>query len=281
MKKAQILAILSGAATFFLVMTMGGNSSDKELPEVELERVSVVAASAEILPYTEITGDMLYIKELEADAVHQDAVYDLDEVIGRINTITIFADEVILRRKIVEKKSASAGLAFNIESGKRAITVLVDEKSGVGNNLRVGNWVDILSILPSDLPDDVMQKYNTWAQNYPELFSFLLENGNRNADNNARIVSFSQTSEPKSLMLLQNVKILSLDSSFITGDHASMDGTGYHSVTLEVTPEQALAINLADCNYNVRLILREQKDHETAEAEGVTMHDLLGVRGNQ
>lgn len=271
-KKIQLLAIASGIATFLMVLMIFG--SEKNEPVIEdVIRKPVVMAVAEIAPYTEVTKEMLRVVEIEEDAIHANAVTDMQDVIGKISTTTIFAGEPIIGNKISERNNLKSGLALNVTPGKRAITIMVSADTGLANNLRAGNWVDVLALLPSDLPEDVLHKYNTWAQTYPEAFAFLFGAKSQNDEN--ELISYTEQEVQKSLILIQNVKVLALDTVFLEEYLNLAEPASYATVTLEVTVEQAVALNLSE-NYNqVRLILREQNDHEIVEVDGITTHDLL------
>lgn len=276
MKKIQILAIISGIATFFLALTISKNAEKPVLQEVVREQI--VAAAVDIIPYTEITADMLSIKEVEVDSIHQSTIRDMEEVVGRISKTTIFAGEPILSAKIDEKESLAAGLALKVSPGKRAISIMVGKNTGVADNLRVGNWVDMLTILPSDLPEDVLSKYNSWATKYPEYFAFLANSSAQSSEGDKQgneMVSFSTQSVRKSMIMLQDIKVLALDKTFLSDYNMAQNMDTYTSVTLEVTPEQAMMINLAEEYHTVRLILRGQTDHEILEIDGITISDLM------
>lgn len=275
MKKIQVLAIASGIVTFFLVLTMSRNA---EKPVVEeIVREQIVTATADIIPYTEITADMLSIKEVEADSIHPGTVRDMAEVVGRISSTTIFAGEPILSAKVDEKESLAAGLALKVSPGKRAISIIVGKDAGVADNLRVGNWVDVLSLPQSDLPEDVLRKYNDLAIRYPEFFDLLggSAKGAAKVDSESEVVKFTMQTVPKSMLLLQDVKVLSLDKNILNDYDTARNMESYTSVTLEVTPEQALMVNLVEDYHVVRLILRNQADHEIMEIDGITLYDLL------
>lgn len=272
MKKVQILAIVSGISTFFLALTIIKNF---EKPVVEeIVREQIVVANTDIIPYTEITATMLSIEEVEADSIHQSTIRDMEEVVGRISNITIFAGEPILSSKVDEKESIAAGLSLQVTAGKRAISILVGIDTGLANNLRVGNWVDMLVLLPSELPEDVLRKYNNLAITYPEYFDFLSNNSVK-MDSESNMVTFDAQTVPKATMLLQDIKVLALDKNFLSNYDAALDMETYASVTLEVTPEQAMMIDLVENYDEVRLILRNQTDHEILEIDGFTLYDLM------
>lgn len=276
MRRIQLVAIGSGIATFFLTLTMAKNMQAPVTEEIVREHI--VVAAADIVPYTEISEGMLLLKEVEADSIHPDAIRDMAEAVGRISITTILEKEPILSAKIDEKESLASGLSLQISPGKRAISIIVGVDTGVANNLRVGNQVDILATLPSDLPEDALEKYSSWVARYPELFDFLTnsssqlsEESNQKKEN----IIFSFDTVPKVLTLIQRVKVLSLDEKFLKDYYVDQEGGNYTSVTLEVTPEQAMTITLAEEYQQVRLILRNETDYEVSEISGITLQDLL------
>lgn len=280
MKKIHLLAIVSGLITFFLMLTINRGTQTSQV--VEIPRKKIVEASVDIEPYKEITADMVQITEVEEGSIHPDAILEIETVIGKISTTAIYAKEPILALKIAERESIAAGLALKVSHGKRAISIAVKNKTGVANNLRVGNWVDVLSILPSDLPEDVLEKYNRWAIAYPQYFS-LMTAEEKNSKTSVAVgtqsteeaMNFKVTSIPKSIMLVQNVKVLAIDTSITEEYSKEMQERVYASVTLEVEPEQALMMNLSEYYNSLRLILREQEDHEIIEIEGIILDDIL------
>lgn len=272
MRKIQILALVSGLATFLLVLTVSKNVQKPVVQEIVREQI--VMAAVDIIPYTEITAEMLSIREVEADAIHQSAIREMEEVVGKISKAMIFADEPILSAKIDEKESLAAGLALQVAPGKRAISIIVGIDTGVANNLRVGSWVDMLTILPSELPEDILRKYNDQAMAYSAYFELLAGNSAQ-ANEKSEMTPFDAQTVPKVMMLLQDMKVLALDQNFISNYVAPWDMGIYTSVTLEVTPEQAMMIHLAENNQEVRLILRNQADHEILEIDGIVLRDLM------
>lgn len=272
MKKIRILAIVSGFATFFLALILMKNVQKPVVQEIVREQI--VIAATDIIPYTEINEGMLSIKEVEVDSIHQSTIRNMEEVVGRISTTTIFTGEPMLSEKVDEKESFAAGLALKITPGKRAITINVGVDTGVASNLRVGNWVDLLTILPSDLPEDVIRKQNDLAIRYPEYFE-LLGGDTAKVNSDSEVISFSTNTVPKAMILLQDIKVLALDRNILSDYSVAQSMEAYASVTLEVTAEQAMVINLVEEYHNVRLILRNQEDHEILETDGLTLYDLV------
>lgn len=278
MKRVQIIAIISGVITFLLVFLMnaGGNENTVET----LVTKQIVTAAVDILPYTEITRDMLTVKEVDENSIHLNAVLELEDAIGKINTIMIMAGEPVLSNKIDDKDTLAAGLALKVTPGKRAFSLEVDDPTGVANNLRVGNWVDVIAGVNYEIPEETARRISQMMIEYPEYFSYLeATNGGGQRSEGDQTFPAGVTMEMEfkiSSYLLQDIKVLAVDS-YITSDYDSQNQLErYQTVTLEVEPVQALFLDLASREgHGVRLILREQSDHETFDLPAVESRDLV------
>lgn len=70
------------------------------------------------------------------------ALTNIDEVLGQITSVPIFAGEQVVATKLVT--ADDAGLAFYVPKGSRAIALAVDVFNAVGGHIKAGNRVDIL-----------------------------------------------------------------------------------------------------------------------------------------
>lgn len=136
---------------------------------------------------------------------------------------------------------ASRSLSEAVPPGQRAFTIRVDETTGVGGHLHPNARVDVLGVF--DLP----------ASGDPE-----------------------GPSRSVCLTVASNVTILAV------GERAGGDAPeeGYATVTLAVSPEEALALTLASREGDLTLVLRNPGDLETAppgEADLSSVLDPAGV----
>lgn len=163
---ALIFAILTGIAVYSFAVYVQ-NSAKKDL-------VSVVVATKSIPENTMITSNMIEVKKLPAEAVNALAVKINSEAEGRVTNTRIEANEQILSTRLSELGKESSGLGFNLPAGKRAITVEVNDISGVAGAIKKGNRVDV-------------------------VVSILMGTGN--------------TKVAKTVLLLQNITVLATNSS--------------------------------------------------------------------
>lgn len=106
--------------------------------------VKVVTTKQRIPAKTMITAQMIETKEIPSKYINTDAAVDPKEVIGKTVKSEILPGEQVLRGKLAGAKGSSEGLSYMIEPGKRAVTIAVNEISGVAGQILPGDRVDIM-----------------------------------------------------------------------------------------------------------------------------------------
>lgn len=231
MKRIYIIAIVSAVLagiTLFNFLNMV-----KKEAKVHFDTVIVTATDVEA--NTIITADMLTTKQVPTEGIHGQAVREANDAIGKIATEKLYRDEQILLPRLKKMGEKTGGmLSYTIPNNMRAITVAVDEISGIAGFIKPGDRVDILGVL-------------------------TVQNGDK--------------SEQTSTMFLQNIEVLAIgktlnasanttdekDKGENSGDNAS---SSYASVTLLTTPEDAVRLNLLTATGAMRIILRGPTDEE-------------------
>ena len=89
---------------------------------------------------------MLKTTDIPVEMVHQLSVANQDDVLGRITTDNIEANEQILTSRLSDTNQENNNLSYAIEPNYRALTILVDEEKGVGGYLTKGDRVDLVTI---------------------------------------------------------------------------------------------------------------------------------------
>lgn len=186
-------------------------------------------------------------KAIPESFVSPSAIRDLREVEGLITLVPISAGEQILSNKF---GAGVETLALALNPGFRAYTLEVNETSGVGNLIRPGNHVDVLTKLDSGKQ---------------EVTSFVFQN--------LQVLAVGQK-----LTLSQHTPK--------NQDSTSNDGNmGYSTVTLAVTPEQAETLMYLE-GHPLRLILRGPNDDEIisistqSESEVLSKHRHFAAPAN-
>lgn len=147
-KKVLILALICGLLTavalnFYL-------KSVKEAAE-NIKTRKVAVALTRIPARTLVTADMISLKNVPVDFIHQSAVTDTAQVVGNTTRAEIEAGEQILQTKLVPKENTGVNLAYSVPLGKRAVSVKVDEQSGVAGLLSPGDRVDVMGTIEGEI----------------------------------------------------------------------------------------------------------------------------------
>lgn len=231
MKKTRIIAMVIAAFVFIIALINPIQGKKEEIAEEDL--VQVVMASVDIENKTMITDEMLEVKKIHKAAAPENSISKKEEVVGKISLVSMFRGDIFIPQKIEEVGGTKAGLAASVPLGMRAITMNVSPDTGVSGLIKVGNKVDIITIL-------------------------------------------AEESSEMGVLLLQDREVLAIDNT-INHDSVRNPEAGYYvTLTLSVTPEEALRFSLAQTiGMNNRAILRNQEDEEEVNLENITQIDLV------
>jgi pilus assembly protein CpaB len=104
--------------------------------------VSVVAAAVEIPFGVKLEESQVKVIAWPVNSAPQGAYSSIEQVVGRITMNKFYPDEIITEKRISEHGNT---LSARIAKGSRAMTVRVDDVSGVAGFLSYGSMVDILA----------------------------------------------------------------------------------------------------------------------------------------
>jgi pilus assembly protein CpaB len=218
---AFILALATGIALFVYLTT------DSTVGQTKTAQV--VVAAADIPARTVLTRDMLILKEFPKTAVHPQSVTDPESLVGMIAAGPLVMDAPILTGSLLTPGQKDGGFSNLIPMGRRAMSVLVDETTGVAGFISPGDHVDVyVSILATN------------------------EDKSASGDGTTAVI------ETHSILLLQDIEVLAAGSrttGTLKGDEAA-----YTTVTLALTPEEGNRLDLSIVEGKVRLVLRAPGD---------------------
>ncbi len=233
---ALVIGILSGGLAFYILYQNASEIDQKATP------VQVLVASDYIPAGVFLGPNMVEKKPVPGSYVSPSAIRDLKEVDGLMTLVPISAGEQILSNKFGVGEET---LALALNPGYRAYTLAVDETSGVGNLVRPGNHVDILTKVETDKRS---------------VTSFVFQN--------VQVLAVGQKLNWKS----SPAKNTSTDAS-------NDDDAGYSTVTLAVTPEQAETLMDLE-GRPLRLVLRGPNDDEIVSVPSQSESDVLAKLGH-
>ncbi|MBS3977836.1 MAG: Flp pilus assembly protein CpaB [Syntrophomonadaceae bacterium] len=152
-KITLLLALIMAFGAAFLVY--------KYLEKIEAEYqasqdlAQVVVAREQIPPQTKINMAMISVKKIPRNLIHPQAASSPDDLVNKISNTVLYPGEQVLLPKLVAPGDFSHGIAYNLEPGKRALAVAVDQVVGVGGFLSPGNRVDVAVLLENVSGDQV------------------------------------------------------------------------------------------------------------------------------
>jgi pilus assembly protein CpaB len=254
MKKVVAFALIAALCAGGLLYFYLGNLESQKQVKVEYDKV--VVAAMQIPAFTPITVEMVTYQQVPRGYAHSLAARNVAEVIGYVTEGELIKGEQIFPSKLKQFGESDSGLAYVVPEGMRAVTVAVDEVSGVAGFLQRGDYVDVISYttttyVPAKAPE-VAEGEEPTASQLPQTLSTTLV-----AAQNVRVVAVGK----------------SLSSS--AGRTEEESAGGYKSVTLLLTPEEAMRVVQGAKSGSIVLILRASGDHAANTQEPVINDTLL------
>ncbi|MCF6466670.1 Flp pilus assembly protein CpaB [Clostridium sp. Cult2] len=143
-KRILLIGVILGLITVFLLNRYINTIKKTEDVGVTTSYSEVVVAQTSIPAHIRITEEMVKLSSIPTDGIHPDAVTDLEKVIGKISKAEIINEEQILAGRVA-MEDLDEILSYRIPEDMRAITIPVNEVSGVANYISVGDKIDILA----------------------------------------------------------------------------------------------------------------------------------------
>ncbi|MFH1652743.1 MAG: Flp pilus assembly protein CpaB [Pseudomonadota bacterium] len=253
-KKKIIISVLCG-----IIAVLGVVSYLKLKERSLLEMSSVVyvlTATRDILQHTPIDETMIEATRFPKKYVQPGAVFvrDANTILGQVASTPILKGEQIVSTKLLSF-GRDTGLAMKIPAGMRAISILVNDVTGVAGLIQPNDFVDILTTF--DFGSDAKSKQYTYTlfqnisvlainQNLGEGYSTLAKSNKQNVVD----------------QLMQN----------------RSSGSSY-AVTLALTPQQVQDIVLSQEMGVITLALRGigESEHEMTLSPS-TPSELTGIQ---
>lgn len=141
MKKLIIIALIISLITGFAVFQFATS-----LEKGKNKETQPVVLAAQVIPKgTVIQKEMLKTAEIPIEMVHQLAIANQEDILGRITKENIEANEQVLTSRLSDTNQENNNLSYSIDPNYRGITILVDEEKGVGGYLTKGDRIDLIT----------------------------------------------------------------------------------------------------------------------------------------
>lgn len=137
---AIVLGVAAAKMTLDLIKKNRSNAGTTQ------NLTKVVVAKADIPPGSELTADQLTYGQISTDGASDRVFTSIDAVVGRVAEVDMVKGQTILAPMLAATGSGS-GLQALVPVGMRAITIEVNEFSGVAGMLTPGCRVDVVVTL--------------------------------------------------------------------------------------------------------------------------------------
>ena len=135
---AAVLSIICGILVYSYL-------SKAQPKEVKKETKAVVVAAMDIAPGTVLTDKMVRLELVPPNLAQPDALRTLPDAVGKTIRMPVNSGDQITRKRLNGNGLANA-FVNSIPNDKRAITINVDDISGVAGFIRPATYVDVLYI---------------------------------------------------------------------------------------------------------------------------------------
>jgi pilus assembly protein CpaB len=224
-----------------VVAVVGVSSMLGEQPDVHapFKVVSLVVAKQDLAFGAELDKAVLTVKDWPENSVPQGSFTKLEDVLGDGTEPRVVLKPIVTGEPVLASKitgfGAKATMSTVLPEGKRAFSIRVNDVSGVSGFLLPGDRVDVL--LTRQIED-------------------------KNSD------KLDQVSD----VILQNVVVRGIDQ---IADEDRNKPQVVKSVTVEVSPEDAQKLALAQQVGELSLALRNVATNDTAKTHSVRVRDLV------
>lgn len=298
-KKAEnkALPLLAGAIVFGIIAALLSMLYLKSreaailarLKGPEVPDISVVVARSNLVKGQQITADSFAVRKIPQNFVHDDAVYpgEFDRYIGRSLVANLGAGKTLLKSFMDE--TFPIDFSDIIPMGKRAMTVTVDDINSIGGHLRPGNRVDLYVNIPFSASGFSPQLFTAARESGvldslpPDLLQAIpmeLIEAAADKETAEQILSLAAPSDVI-LPVVQNVRVLATggDSYKETLDRLRQPQQRreghFNHITVEVDPQQAALITLAQDKGEMLSLLRNRNDSGASSFTNVSPSDLF------
>ncbi|MDP2600312.1 MAG: Flp pilus assembly protein CpaB [Deltaproteobacteria bacterium] len=257
MKIKQPAWIAAAAGVLALLLSFGYfRVKEARLNALE-DPVTVVVAKKDVLQASRLDPSQLTLMKFPRRFVQPAAALSLESVAGQVAMTPILKGEQIVMTKLLPLGEKS-GLQSKIPLGMRALSVEMDDVSGVAGLIRPNNFIDLLATFEmEDSTENLQVGTHTIAQKVLVLaVGREIQNG----------LDGKKQKDSKNMFG---------GASFTE----SLTGNNKRTLTLALTPQQAQEVEFAKQQGVVAFSLRPQWEEEPLNLQPTTALDLVGFKG--
>jgi pilus assembly protein CpaB len=140
------LLLAIGFATVASFMALGWLKRQAAVQSPKGKTIIVVVAKTAVAPTSQLSAEQLKTEVRHQEIPPPGSFNKLEQVVGRVAVTSILPDDLVTEGKLAPK-GAVAGITALLSPNQRAMTVKVDEASGVAGFLTPGNRVDVVVVV--------------------------------------------------------------------------------------------------------------------------------------
>ncbi len=228
-----ILALLMALTTTFLFSRYLKTLDEKYTKEENT--VQIIVPNTAISKNQKITSEILETKELDAAAVHPEAIRNAEDILGTYAAIDIKQGEILFPDRFINQFDVDDFVTNKIKDGYRAVSLEVNFVESVSTLIEPEDYVDV--IFSETIEDTVTSKETV-------ITTILLQNvrvlavGKRLSQNDTSDIILNSNNESSTVNTNNEVE--------------------YVSVTLELTSEDVVTLVGANEKGNITLSLKSK-----------------------
>jgi pilus assembly protein CpaB len=285
-----IVGVVMGLAAVLLALFALSGGDDDEggttgSSEPTAQDITIVQAKRAVEPHVKLTAD-----DLEEVIVKDDEIINPDDHPRRINEVIGFAysEELVEGQQILRSRLEVSGIAEELEPGRRAISLQVDQNNLVAGLIRQDDSIDIvyevnvelLRVTPTtplevedeltlDLDQVTIPPFGEAPD--PKPYPYPGEPGSR------FVITDATGGNPVAKTVLQDIRVLRVitPSSSTTSPQSSQDSSDASYLVIEVSPDQAELVHMMSTVGSYQVMLRGGEDQEVVTTTGASMELLV------
>ncbi len=228
--------------------------AQKAIANMQANQTAVLVAKQDIPSGSVIESGMFDTAIVPTQFVQPQAVTSLERIVGMITVAPISKNEQISLSKLTNKRRASGGdLAGATPSGKRAISIVVDNIASLSGMVKPGDYVDVLATI--QVPQKAADGQVIGQMAVIPLFQNVL----------VLAVGQNTGGVPRS----------ETESRYAEAPAASGGGGGNTLITLALGPQEANLIAFVQEQGKVRLTMRSPADAKIEPVVPVSWDSLF------
>ena len=268
MKRSNRLIMLIGlflAAIAFvgIILVLGGGQNNTSPNGIDANKTTYIVAAADIPLGTTVTAEMIETKDVKTNDKPPTAYTVAGDAIGRTTTAEVLTGQVIGPATFSATTGGGVDISKLLDPGKRAMSIQVDQVSGVGTLVKPGDRVDVVVGIAG-------------ADKFPVVTT------DPQTDQVSIVPGLNATSVKA---IIQNLQVVGTLLPPPTGEQPAasaepgaptLNGQA-QIVILAVSPQEAEVLRFGQIDGTITLVLRspDDKDAPNEDTTGITLRQLV------